>query len=95
MTKFDIEATVAAAHQSHENKMEKVRTLAEANASFRRAEADHISAWKAATSAGWSSAELKRFGLDEPARKQRVRRRAAQKKTQTPPQHSGQGDPSE
>lgn len=96
MANFDVEATLAAAQRSQENKMDTVRALAEANAAFREAETRHVGAWSAALNAGWSSAELKKFGLDEPAKKQRVRRRAAQKKThQDSPQPSGQGEQTE
>ena len=45
MANFDVEATLAAAQRSQENKMDTVRALAEANAAFREAGAGHVGAW--------------------------------------------------
>ena len=45
----------------------------------KRAEADDVRAYNAALSAGWNEAELKKIGLDEPEKKQRVQKRAAKK----------------
>lgn len=45
------------------------------------AERDDVRAYGAATSAGWSSEELKKIGFAEPDKKARTRRRAARKPT--------------
>lgn len=44
------------------------------------AEAADVKAYRAALSDGWSADELHKLGLDEPDKKQRVRRRAASRK---------------
>ncbi|MGN6405689.1 hypothetical protein, partial [Sinomonas sp.] len=41
------------------------------------AERDDLKAYTAAVTAGWTEPELRRIGFDEPAKKARVRRRAA------------------
>lgn len=46
---------------------------------LKRAEASDVRAYNAALAAGWTETELKKIGLDEPEKKQRVRRRAAKK----------------
>ena len=44
-------------------------------------EGDDVKAYRAALTDGWSADELRKLGLDEPEKKQRVRRRAAPRKT--------------
>ena len=50
-------------------------------ASVSDAERDHVLRYNAALSAGWTDAELRKIGFDEPDKKQRTRKRAARKQT--------------
>lgn len=63
---------------------------------LKRAEASDVRAYNAALAAGWTEAELKKIGLDEPEKKQRVRRRAAKKPaTTTRPSSHQQTEPTQ
>lgn len=50
-------------------------------ASVSDAERDDVLRYNAALSAGWTDAELRKIGFDEPDKKQRTRKRAARKQT--------------
>ncbi len=62
------------------------QTLDEHRASVLAAEVEDVKAYRAALSDGWSADELRKLGLDEPAKQQHVRRRgpAAKKPTTEP-----------
>lgn len=53
----------------------------ELSASISDAERDDVVKYNAALSAGWTDAELRKIGFDEPDKKQRTRKRAARKST--------------
>lgn len=53
----------------------------ELSASVSGAERDDVVKYNAALSAGWTDAELRKIGFDEPDKKQRTRKRAARKST--------------
>lgn len=53
------------------------QALADLRDRLAAAEADDGTAYRAALADGWSADELRKLGLDEPDKKQRVRRRAA------------------
>ena len=55
----------------------------QATEDLKRAELADVRAYNAALAAGWTEAELKKIGLDEPEKKQRVRKRAAKKPAAT------------
>lgn len=57
------------------------------------AEADDARAYRAALADGWTADELKKLGVDEPAKQARVRRRAARKtNAQTAPSEPASAD---
>ncbi|HQA79103.1 MAG TPA: hypothetical protein PLL50_12230, partial [Propionicimonas sp.] len=55
------------------------QSLDELREQLAAAEAADVKAYRAALSDGWSADELRKLGLDEPDKKQRVRRAAARK----------------
>lgn len=57
--------------------VETRHTLHELRAQVAAAEAEDVKAYRSALADGWSADELRKLGLDEPDKKQRVRRRAA------------------
>lgn len=57
----------------------------ELSASISDAERDDVVKYNAALSAGWTDAELRKIGFDEPDKKQRTRKRAARKSTAPAP----------
>lgn len=62
------------------------QTLDEQRANVAAAEVEDVKAYRAALSDGWSADELRKLGLDEPAKQQRVRQRgtAAKKPAKEP-----------
>lgn len=53
------------------------QALAELRAQVGAAEAQDVKAYRAALGDGWTADELRRIGLDEPAKKARARKRTA------------------
>ena len=85
---LDPQVTESKARELLDNRINSVRALVTARQTLDDlreqiavAEADDVKAYRAALSDGWSADELRRIGLDEPDKKQRVRRRAAARKT--------------
>lgn len=79
---LDAQATESRARELLDSRINSVRTLVAARqelASLHEqlgaAELADVKAYRAALSDGWSAEELRKLGLDEPAKKQRVRRR--------------------
>lgn len=84
----DAHTTEAKARDLLDRRIESVRslvhtrhTLDDLRAKVADAEADDVKAYRAALSDGWSADELKKLGLDEPAKTQRTRRRATTRKS--------------
>lgn len=86
------------------NRMDSVRELvksrqkvADARDALGAAEDEDARRYQAALTAGWTADELRSAGLNEPEKKQRVRKRATRRSTPTPaapeqteqPQHHG------
>jgi hypothetical protein len=61
----------------------------ELSASISEAERNDVVKYNAAQAAGWTDAELRKIGFDEPDKKQRTRKRAARKST-TPTAPTGE-----
>lgn len=81
---LDAHTTESKARELLDNRINSVRTLVTARqavADLREqisdAEAEDVKAYRAALADGWSADELRKLGLDEPDKKQRVRRRTA------------------
>lgn len=88
MTVIDTAAVEAAARALLDTKVASVRTLAHARqhridkqAELGEAERADAAAYAAAQRAGWTSDELRKVGLDQPARKAPVRPRRDRKNT--------------
>jgi hypothetical protein len=85
---LDAQTTESKARALLDNRINSVRELVTARQALddlreqiAAAEAEDVKAYRAALSDGWSADELRKLGLDEPEKKQRVRRRAAPRKT--------------
>ena len=85
---LDAQATESRARELLDSRINSVRTLVAARqelASLHEqigsAELADAKAYRAALSDGWSAEELRKLGLDEPDKKQRVRRRPAARKS--------------
>ncbi len=85
---LDAQTTETKARKLLDNRINSVRELVTARQSLDElreqlaaAEAADVKAYRAALSDGWSADELRKLGLDEPDKKQRVRRRAAARKS--------------
>lgn len=85
---LDAQTTETKARKLLDNRINSVRELVTARQSLDElreqlaaAEAADVKAYRAALSDGWSADELRKLGLDEPDKKQRVRRRAAAPKS--------------
>ncbi len=81
---LDPQTAEAKARQLLDNRITSVRvlvtsrqTLADLRDRLTAAETDDATAYRAALADGWSADELRKLGLDEPEKKQRMRRRAA------------------
>ncbi len=86
----DAQTAEAKARELLDKRIESVRSLVHARqalddlkAKVAAAEVDDVKAYRAALSDGWSGDELRTLGLDEPAKNQRTKRRAATRKTTT------------
>lgn len=108
---LDAQTTESKARELLENRINSVRALVTARQALTDlrdqigdAETADVKAYRAALSDGWSADELRTLGLDEPDKKQRVRRRAASRKSpssaaasggaQTAPSDEGENSPS-
>jgi hypothetical protein len=85
---LDPHTTESKARELLDSRIKSVRALVtarqaldELRGQLSAAEAADVKAYRAALSDGWSADELRKLGLDEPDKKQRVRRRAASHKT--------------
>ena len=85
---LDAQTTESKARALLDNRINSVRALVAARQSLddlreqiAAAEAEDVKAYRAALSDGWSADELRKLGLDEPEKKQRVRRRSTPRKT--------------
>jgi hypothetical protein len=81
---LDTHTTESKARELLDHRINSVRALVtarqaldELHEQIAAAEAADVKAYRAALSDGWSADELRKLGLDEPDKKQRVRRRAA------------------
>lgn len=79
---LDAQATEAKARELLDSRITSVRhlvksrqTLDDHRAVIEAAEVEDVKAYRAALSDGWSVDELRKLGLDEPAKQQRTRRR--------------------
>lgn len=87
----DTQTTEAKARELLDNRIQSVRALVQSRqgledlrAKIADAEAQDVKAYRAALRDGWSEDELRKLGLDEPAKKQRTRRRASTRKANAP-----------
>ncbi len=85
---LDAQTTETKARKLLDSRINSVRELVTARQSLDElreqlaaAEAADVKAYRAALSDGWSADELRKLGLDEPDKKQRVRRRPAARKS--------------
>lgn len=81
-TKLDLTATETRARELLNARVDSVRALVlarQALVDLAAAESEDTRAYRAALNDGWSADELKKLGVDEPAKQARVRRRAAHK----------------
>lgn len=85
---LDADTTESKARELLDKRMHSVRALVAARQALDElreqvaaVEAADVRAYRAALTDGWSPDELRTLGLDEPDKKQRVRRRAAARKT--------------
>ena len=88
---LDAQTTESKARALLDNRITSVRALVTARQALddlreqiAAAEAEDVKAYRAALSDGWSADELRKLGLDEPEKKQRVRRRSTARKTTAP-----------
>lgn len=77
------EEAIDRARKANEDRIEAIRHLAvarqrvaDAQAELAAAEKEDLRLYQAAVSRGWTTDELKRIGYEEPAKKQRARKRA-------------------
>lgn len=83
-----IDEAVERAKQAQDQKIETIRTLAQKRQEvvdvherfaeeLKRAEVEDLHAYQLALKAGWTAADLKKIGFDEPSKKRSPRRRKA------------------
>ena len=84
---LDPHTTESKARELLDNRIGSVRTLVTTRQALHdlreqiaTAETDDVKAYNAALRDGWSPEELRKLGLDQPDKMQRVRRRAAARK---------------
>lgn len=94
---LDAQTTETKARKLLDSRINSVRELVTARQSLDElreqlaaAEAADVKAYRAALSDGWSADELRKLGLDEPDKKQRVRRRPAARKSSPSPANRSQ-----
>jgi hypothetical protein len=85
---LDAQTTESKARALLDHRINSVRALVTARQALddlreqiAAAEAEDVQAYRAALSDGWSADELRKLGLDEPEKKQRVRRRSTSRKS--------------
>ena len=88
----DVQAAEAKARELLDNRITSVRALVLARqalddlrAQVAAAEATDVRAYRAALADGWTAEDLRKLGLDEPAKSQRVQRRAAARRRDPEP----------